>query len=315
MSHFSVLCVGDVDYNMAPFHEYECDGIDDEFVEVLDITEDKQKDFQDHKLEYAENLVNKVSEVAMQYNFKGQSFREFLEDYCGYTILEDENSDTSGCFTYAIPMGDDNFKVFRKTNPNAKYDYYGSGWKAFKLKPEVAEAEGYPFPDYAYTNNATFKDIDVEGMFARQINDLRERYHKIINKLGKVPEVKHKWEDLIPTFNEPEFNKEKKEEAIKLYNSQPDVILWGKKIKLFDVGWNENVEDYACTEDEFVKHHSPHALAFAMVKERKWCEKGEMGYWAIVTNEKTPETVEEQWLKFWESLDPEDELTMLDCHI
>ena len=37
MSHFTVMVVGDdVDYQLAPFHEFECTGVDDEFVQNID---------------------------------------------------------------------------------------------------------------------------------------------------------------------------------------------------------------------------------------------------------------------------------------
>ena len=54
MSHFSVLVVGDVDYNMAPFHEFECDGIDDEFIQDLDVTEEAKSGYKKYIEEYPE---------------------------------------------------------------------------------------------------------------------------------------------------------------------------------------------------------------------------------------------------------------------
>lgn len=40
MSHFAVLVVGEVEHNLAPFHEFECTGTDNEFVQDVDQTEE-----------------------------------------------------------------------------------------------------------------------------------------------------------------------------------------------------------------------------------------------------------------------------------
>lgn len=54
MSHFSVIVVtkdepdeGTIGYQMAPFHEFECTGVDDEFVQDVDITEESRKEYLD----------------------------------------------------------------------------------------------------------------------------------------------------------------------------------------------------------------------------------------------------------------------------
>ena len=41
MSHFVVLVVGnDIEKQLQPFHEFECTGIDDEYVQDVDITDE-----------------------------------------------------------------------------------------------------------------------------------------------------------------------------------------------------------------------------------------------------------------------------------
>lgn len=47
MSHFLVMVIGDdPDYQLAPFHEYECTGQDDEFVVTLDKTEECRAEYE-----------------------------------------------------------------------------------------------------------------------------------------------------------------------------------------------------------------------------------------------------------------------------
>lgn len=45
--HYSVLVIGpDVDRQLAPYHEFECTGIDDEFVQTLNVTEEIRKEYE-----------------------------------------------------------------------------------------------------------------------------------------------------------------------------------------------------------------------------------------------------------------------------
>lgn len=47
MSHFAVLVIGDdVDKALAPFHEFECTGLNDEYVKEVDQTEEALEDYQ-----------------------------------------------------------------------------------------------------------------------------------------------------------------------------------------------------------------------------------------------------------------------------
>ncbi len=45
MSHFSVLVIGDVDFQLQPFHEFECTGLNDEFIKDLNILEEVRAEF------------------------------------------------------------------------------------------------------------------------------------------------------------------------------------------------------------------------------------------------------------------------------
>lgn len=46
MSHFSVLVVGDnVEVQLAPYHEFECTGRDDQYVQEIDETEEARAEY------------------------------------------------------------------------------------------------------------------------------------------------------------------------------------------------------------------------------------------------------------------------------
>jgi len=49
MSHFTVLVIGDdVERALAPFHEFECTGHDDEFVQDLSQLEEAKKEYSEY---------------------------------------------------------------------------------------------------------------------------------------------------------------------------------------------------------------------------------------------------------------------------
>lgn len=68
------------------------------------------------------------------------------------------------------------------------------------------------------------------------------------------------------------------------------------------------------TKDEFVNQPIHHET-FAVLHEGEWYQKGNMGWFGLVTDEKGIETWKNEWKKLVQSLDPEDEVTLVDCHI
>jgi len=53
MSHFSVLVIGSsVEEQLAPYHEFECTGKDDEFVREVDVTEEARAEYAAHESTY-----------------------------------------------------------------------------------------------------------------------------------------------------------------------------------------------------------------------------------------------------------------------
>lgn len=305
MSHFSVLVVGNVDYNMAPFHEFECTGWNNEFVKTIDITKSVKKDFQ-------KALKDQKKNQDKEYGFKGTTFYEYLKDYERYNEAESPNQiDTEGNhkYNYFYKVGEDDFKVFRRTNPNSFYDYYGPGYNGLKLKSGE------------YTNKAKVKDVDFQGKWAEKEQAARELYRKVINAIGYAPTLETPWNSLIPKFS-PKKGKAvmTKDQAVEIYNAQQAVKDFEQarkdgKLTYEDIGIFGSVDEYAMSEDEYVKSQHIHALTFGYVINRKYHSNGDMGWWAMVYNEKDPNAWDEEYQKFIESLNPEDEISILDCHV
>lgn len=69
MSHFTVLVIGqDAPRQLAPFHEFECTGLDDKYIQDVDVTEEKRQEYLEDT-----SLVLKVPE--------GSTMIERLDSY------------------------------------------------------------------------------------------------------------------------------------------------------------------------------------------------------------------------------------------
>jgi hypothetical protein len=132
MSHFSVLVIGpNVVQQLAPYHEFECTGDDNEYVIDVDVTEQIRADF-------------------AKYSEENESFADWYEGWSGHQcILQNDAALTTvdGVpeemeFGYAIIDADGNLvKAINHTNPNAQWDWYqvGGRWSNWlRLKPPVA---------------------------------------------------------------------------------------------------------------------------------------------------------------------------------
>ncbi len=76
--------------------------------------------------------------------------------------------------------------------------------------------------------------------------------------------------------------------------------------------WNFGVRDE--TKEAYVKRCSS-LTTFALIKDGEWYEKGEMGWWGIVTDEKEQDNWEEEFAKMLAGLPDDTLLSVYDCHI
>ena len=321
----------DVEHQLAPFHEFECTGTNDEFVQSIDKTEEERKEYETRKAEYAKacakhdagEMTDTEFEKETKYAFKGQTFEEYLKDYCQIAIADTEEDiecvadpDYEGDFKYgyALRKGEDDFQVIRRTNPNSKWDWYQEGgrWNGLLLMKEKLE-DGSDW----FANSAEKGEINFEEMWRRDREEAIAHYRKVIEAFGHIPVVEHKWSDLVDEFYEKKTIT--RDEAEKIYDDQPDVKLFevlAKKEEYKDLfGWCDKAENYAYTEEEYVDSRSIYALTYGFVKDRQWNERAEMGWWGCTSNEKEPTSWNDTYKAFIDSLPDDTLLTVVDCHI
>lgn len=69
------------------------------------------------------------------------------------------------------------------------------------------------------------------------------------------------------------------------------------------------------TLDTYLKRIDKFPTTYAVVKDGKWYEKGEMGWWGISTNEKSDSEWDTEFKKLIDDLPDDTLLTIVDCHI
>jgi hypothetical protein len=104
------------------------------------------------------------------------------------------------------------------------------------------------------------------------------------------------------------------EAAREEYRLQPFM----KKIRESGDWWLDEPEILSLIgdRDKHITRKGNDALVmFAAVKDKHWYEKGEMGWWAMVSNEKSDTDWNEIFRGLIKDLPPDTLLTIVDCHI
>lgn len=375
MSHFTVLVVGEnPEAQLAPYHEFECTGRDDQYVIDVDVTEEYQKEFEEQ------------TATAIEEGETPESAEDFVDSWYGTKVVFDESEiDRDGKHKYGYVLVKDGkiAKAIRRTNPNAKWDWYqlGGRWNGyFKLKTqkflasnnvvfnELGFSQGevenlldmfendpvkfekvtskykgksqliresiqkesvfrktthYPEHEVGeksfmgkpaekgYADSVLKKYIDADGMRKDAENKAREKYRKAMAIIGHLP-VNRPWSEIGAEHNYSDIARE-------LYDNQPRVAAWNAawnadKTVRDTFGFFSSPDDFMVSEEEYVANARNNALAtFALVMDGKWYEKGKMGWWGMVSNEK--ENWAEEFNKLFDSISDDTLVSVYDCHI
>jgi hypothetical protein len=330
MSHFTVLVVTsekandeNVGYQLAPFHEFECTGSDDEFIQDIDRTEELRSEYEEKP--------------------RQKSLLTFSQDYYGYSIVpENDVQDFVGLNKYGyITVNKDNevIKVVQRTNPNKKWDWWAVGgrWSGM-LQPKL----GHNYPcergrpgvmgslyDERGFDSVRKDEVDWDGMI-KQTSDNR---NKLINEaLDELSGKTHRTHEEIKAIFKAASENWKQVEAeweaqrtsnpntIRLYDyikklpaEHPVSIaiktnIWGHFINM--VGVPETAGDplvWANTPSPF--------SCFGFLRDRKWSQRGEMHCFACVANEMDEADWDKQFTALIAEVPDDHWLTVVDCHI
>jgi|688.fasta_scaffold30977_12 hypothetical protein len=286
MSHFTVMVIGDnPEKQLAPYQENNMGDCPEEFMEFDDQTESLKSDW--------EAMSEKEKE---EYG----DFESF--------VSEDGYEEHEGLFGYW-------------TNKNCKWDWYqlGGRWSGFlKMKPNTEGTVGtaglFAAPASKGTADSAIKrDIDFSSMR----EEAEKEAGKIWDKAKELLEgtiVCDSWEHVREVMFPGEIEK-----AREYYNNQQGVKILGE-YKDADgsrtFGWGTCPTKFNVTREAYCKKAGDESIVtFAILKDGKWYERGSMGWWGIVSDEKDSTEWSSEVAKMVEELSDDTLISIYDCHI
>ena len=252
-----------IDKAMMPYHEYECTGIK-EYLQKIDVTDEIKQEYE-------------------KYN-KGETFDEYIDNEYG-----DEED-------FYIREND---KIYKITNPNAKWDWYQIGGRySYFINPLM-------FKDIEKYNESNIifqkKDI-VYGVTDKKRKSVRkcfEEVNKFVNELEKYGID-------LKTANNDELHRH--------YNYVKSNNVFSEEVdEILDsfLGFISIVKG-TITEDEYIVSYSDYT-PFALLHEGEWYEYGKLGWWATVSGEN--DNWDDDFLKIWETIPDDYWIVVVDYHI
>lgn len=310
MSHFAVLAfvpeTKTLEEVMAPYHEFECTGDDNEFVQDIDVTE-----------EYT---------------------RKFNEDLKKVYVLPDGTYksiwDTD---LYRDPTNEELKEIGRGTGSNGKQSWTSQDWNDGKgYRTKIRYTPDFPVKEITLKEfYGDFKSFLIkydgyeENKIISNISEINKEIHKygyVIESNGTYKIIKRtnpnsKWDwysvggrwrnyFAVDQGNPAEFQFEAKRIEIVEENKVESDNL----IKLLESG-KINPEQFKNSLSNF---NPWKGLTWAFIDENgNWNERGKMGWWALSANENANEYDGENgaWWSWVRQLSQTNQIYLVDCHI
>jgi hypothetical protein len=290
MSHFTVLVIGkDIESQLAPFQENNMGDCPQEYLEFNDVTD-----------EYRDDYERADEETKAKY----PTFEKYVEEYAGYSAHEVDGETRYGYWE----------------NPNRKWDWYqvGGRWSGMlRLKPGAEGESGSRSwmnrdepTDANYCDSALKKDIDFATMRDEAGNEAAARWdeaHAIIKGRTWLT-----WEQIRAQVTEVSDEQTIHDAWRAAYNEQQVLQELRKEFSNPFL----NLDEYLTPREAFITAaRNAAGVTFAVLKEGEWYERGEMGWWGVVSGDVGQDDWNAQFAKLIDELPDDTRLTVVDCHI
>lgn len=331
------------------FHRYDTDGMIDHILEG----EAKATLLADDRTALAETSIDLrylKSPTGRGSLFEDREVRESREaqipaavQVYGYTLMEVTPSAIYDCLysfmkeyhgmepqdpadpNYVYQDGDEaimDLKYGWWSNPNAKWDWYqvGGRWRGFfKVKEGV---DDYAVGEAGVGDNAPkhqadhirVGDVDFAGMQADASDEANALFDKVEKVAQEVPVRTETWEQTRERYGDGNIDAARED-----YNTDP--FVKALKEKVFDgFYWGDEIKDFYLHEEDsrekYVRSRVESCFTpYAFVKDGVWCQKGDMGWWGMSSNEKEQSEWNREFSKMLMELPDDTILTLVDCHI
>jgi hypothetical protein len=206
---------------------------------------------------------------------------------------------------------------FRMENGGAKQTQMQNGIGTLLVKKGARGFKGSPGlmtspAQRGYADQALKRDIDFEFMQNKKAIEAAEGYDMAMKIFGDAP-PNTPWEKMYDLFDD-------KNEARNAYWNQERCRLWkleqNKDFENFPFGFSDSPDMFLCTREEYIERARKRSITtYAVVKDGKWYQKGEMGWWGMSSDEMTQDEWNDLYYKMLDELPDNTLLSVYDCHI
>lgn len=232
------------------------------------------------KDQYVKFIVAEEGEEALREEYKDNKddydcFEEFITDYYGYEIQDG--------------------KVGRLTNPNCQWDWWtvGGRWsnRLISKDGESGDCE-------------VKSKIDFIAMKKRSVDNHLPSYDDVHQKL--------KGESWLSWNHVRDSMGLSIKEARETYHDQVAIKLIRK---MYDNPFFD-VDQFLASRDEYISQKEFEGIScFAILHDGNWIQKGDMGWWGCVSEEKDPQEWSEIFEEAINKIPDDYTLVVVDCHI
>jgi hypothetical protein len=338
VSHFPVLVITATQptddlltATLQPWHEFECTGTDDQYVQDVDRTEEAREHFD-------------------QREDKTETAAAVIEGWFGWEAIgPGEQPDLIGKHKYGYLRVDADGQIVQaidRTNPNKKWDWWvvGGRWKGM-LRPTAAAAvrevertgeaatfdhlkgrPGLMGSSYSDDRMASRRsDLDFAQMKAEAAKCRRASWDETVaeaHKAGFAGDAA-----ALDALRREFYRARKVEHAAWLAGGEPrdrrahylahmpgGLLRWQDVFDHFLHPRSTRSTDADVPIEEWIAA-APALATFALVKDGQWFQRGRMGWWGCVSDEKDEGEWEREFDKLIESIPGDHWLTVVDCHI
>jgi len=222
------------------------------------------------------------------------------------------------------------------SNPNAQWDYWqiGGRWAGhWLIKPEFQHLYSDSTPEFSWEwtsderGRKEMQDMIAEGRRVDSAYKGHIDFEKMMNDRAEKAAKQYDfvWKNIIKDTPENEPWGKKfwdREGGREEYHEQPRVKAWSTFLQenralCEEIGldmWGSSIEEFNVSRENYINKCRLAVIStFAFLHEGKWAARGEMGWWACVSNEQ--EDWDETYKKILDTLPDNTLLTVLDCHI
>lgn len=288
MSHFTVLVIGDnIDKQLAPYHEYECTGYNDQYVQDVDVTQE---------------VLNSIEDDAPSALYAALGYygldKHVIEDE---SQVEKEGNEAPHKWGYAVVKDGKLIKAVTRTNPNAEWDWYviGGRWSnSLHLKTGGTADSAYK------------RDIDFDHMRNAAGQEAAHYWDKAAAaKVAAGFAESTLWEPWSTIRARHETNPDA---ARVEYSAQPVVEALRA---VFDNPFHD-IDQYLVPREQYVQQARDKAtVMYAVVKDGQWLAKGDVGWWGMSDDKVSQEDWNRKVNEMLDALPDNTLITVVDCHI